>query len=371
MSWDSLDVLSGDDTVYDIIGAPLTSVQVSGDYSAVTCVANDLDDSPFVDPDPEPGIGEAVGWLVRGYNLCNAASGTYGDGTPVPDPRDDLDLNTFGCTTCGNGVVEGAEPCDGADLAGESCQTQGFAYGTLGCTVSCVLDTSGCGTHLASVPNGNLIAVNEVSASAVLVSNIGLNSFSGLALAANGSLFGSRGANGNGEILLIDAGTGGTTLVGASGFLSVPALDFGPASTPFEGVLYGVVRTIGTGGQDFLITIDTATGIGTPIGSAFGVPFVDGIVFADNGRLFGLGFVGSATSLIEIDPLTGVDTIIGPTGFTAVAGIEVTGSGGLIGSLGGIDPMPGSLISIDPGTGAGTLIGSTGFSPVSGLTELP
>ncbi len=54
--------------------------------------------------------------------------------------------------SCGNAVWDPGEACDGADLHGGTCQSQGFAGGTLGCTAGCTFDTSGC---LASVcPNG-------------------------------------------------------------------------------------------------------------------------------------------------------------------------------------------------------------------------
>ena len=52
-----------------------------------------------------------------------------------------------GCTQnagCGNGQVDGGEQCDGGNLGGQTCQSQGFDGGTLACTPSCVLDTSGC-----------------------------------------------------------------------------------------------------------------------------------------------------------------------------------------------------------------------------------
>jgi hypothetical protein len=46
---------------------------------------------------------------------------------------------------CGNNIQETGEVCDGADLAGESCQTQGFDAGTLACQGDCQgFDTSGC-----------------------------------------------------------------------------------------------------------------------------------------------------------------------------------------------------------------------------------
>ena len=46
---------------------------------------------------------------------------------------------------CGNGVLEGAELCDGEDLAGRACQSRGFEGGTLACNDSCDgFDLTGC-----------------------------------------------------------------------------------------------------------------------------------------------------------------------------------------------------------------------------------
>jgi hypothetical protein len=55
---------------------------------------------------------------------------------------------------CGNNTVEAGEQCDGTDLSGETCVTQGFASGTLACTAGCALDTSAC--LAASCGNGTL-----------------------------------------------------------------------------------------------------------------------------------------------------------------------------------------------------------------------
>jgi hypothetical protein len=61
-----------------------------------------------------------------------------------------LSFVTSGCNnntnnnTCGDGAVGGAESCDGNDLDGQTCVTQGFASGQLACTVSCTFNTSAC-----------------------------------------------------------------------------------------------------------------------------------------------------------------------------------------------------------------------------------
>ncbi len=60
---------------------------------------------------------------------------------------------------CGNGLADGAEACDGADLRGMTCAGLGLGNGALACTSSCTLDTAGCGAppfcgdHVVNAPN--------------------------------------------------------------------------------------------------------------------------------------------------------------------------------------------------------------------------
>jgi murein DD-endopeptidase MepM/ murein hydrolase activator NlpD len=49
------------------------------------------------------------------------------------------------CPNCGDDVREDPETCDGTDLAGETCQSQGFEPGVLACNATCDgFDTSAC-----------------------------------------------------------------------------------------------------------------------------------------------------------------------------------------------------------------------------------
>ena len=223
-------------------------------------------------------------------------------------------------------------------------------------------------THLASVPRGTLIIVDQM-ASATEIGDIGVRFFSDLALSATGELFGSLGfgAGTDGRIFQIDPDTGQSVEIGPSGYDALPALDFNSG-----GILYG----IGRDSFDSLVTIDTTTGVATPVAGLLNVAFVDGIVFTDDGRLFGSAFDHARDPqdhaiLVEINPVTGLATVIGPMGFDVVAGIEEASDGSLLGSLGGTDNFAGGLVRIDRATGAATLIGLTGFTPVSGLTRLP
>lgn len=49
-----------------------------------------------------------------------------------------------GGAVCGNSLIEGSEQCDGANLSGETCVTQGFASGTLSCAANCTFNTTSC-----------------------------------------------------------------------------------------------------------------------------------------------------------------------------------------------------------------------------------
>ena len=80
----------------------------------------------FERPKPDAGTGGTGG-----------SGGTGGDaGTGGPSPN----------AVCGNGAVEGDELCDQGDLAGRTCQSEGFTSGGLQCTPDCTLDMSNCKT---------------------------------------------------------------------------------------------------------------------------------------------------------------------------------------------------------------------------------
>lgn len=58
---------------------------------------------------------------------------------------DDFDVSGCFALLCNNGAIDAGEDCDGADLSGQDCVTQGFDIGTLACyTTSCTFDTTGC-----------------------------------------------------------------------------------------------------------------------------------------------------------------------------------------------------------------------------------
>ncbi|HYD49915.1 MAG TPA: hypothetical protein VEB21_16270, partial [Terriglobales bacterium] len=82
-----------------------------------------------------------------------------------------------GINTCGNGVKDGIDDCDGADLGAASCGSVGFRSGTLSCQPDCHFDVSGCVTG-AFPATGQTISYQagddgdvELGAAAALVDN--------------------------------------------------------------------------------------------------------------------------------------------------------------------------------------------------------
>ncbi|MCB9594056.1 MAG: hypothetical protein H6719_15085 [Sandaracinaceae bacterium] len=72
-------------------------------------------------------------WLCAGC-LLSIVSGCV-DGRPRRPGGED---------TCGDGVRNGSDVCDGADLGGQSCAALGLGEGALACNTSCMLDTAAC-----------------------------------------------------------------------------------------------------------------------------------------------------------------------------------------------------------------------------------
>ncbi len=89
LSWLPLDGQAGPSTRYDVIKGTLAALHSSGAFSSVACLEEDVPTSGIVSPNEMPAAGDGFWYLVRGENPCG--SGTWGDGTPVPDPRDVLE----------------------------------------------------------------------------------------------------------------------------------------------------------------------------------------------------------------------------------------------------------------------------------------
>lgn len=99
--------------------------------------------SPESDGTTFPGASEAATQVdASGVTVTDSDSGSASDSvTGGPTSASDA---TGPMTQCGNGVLDGGEECDGAELGGASCQSLGHTEGTLGCTALCYFDEQQC-----------------------------------------------------------------------------------------------------------------------------------------------------------------------------------------------------------------------------------
>lgn len=95
---------------------------------------------------------------------------------------------------CPNGTREGSEQCDGVDLGGQSCQSQGFDSGALGCNSNCTFNTSSCqnaaDTLAPSAPSGLTIGSTPPPTAGPLTLSA---SVSGSSVAVTATLSGGTG----------------------------------------------------------------------------------------------------------------------------------------------------------------------------------
>jgi Protein of unknown function (DUF1566) len=98
---------------------------------------------------------------------------------------------------CGNGVVDGAEACDGTALGGATCTSLGFASGVLACTGSCAFDTRGCVFSAApTCGNGVVEAPEQCDGTALggaTCGTLGFNAFIGTLACTAGCGFDTSG----------------------------------------------------------------------------------------------------------------------------------------------------------------------------------
>jgi hypothetical protein len=116
----------------------------------------DPDTSTGVDSDTSTGAGPTCGdGIIDGDEVCDGAdlgsetcaSQGFSNG-PLGCLGDCAGFDTSACgnASCGNGVQDAGEDCDGPDLGGADCGSLGFDNGSLACAFDCTLNTSGCGT---------------------------------------------------------------------------------------------------------------------------------------------------------------------------------------------------------------------------------
>ncbi len=138
-------------------------------------------------------------------------------------------------------------------------------------------------------------------------------------------------------------------------------------ATDIDGALFAVSNTGGGASQGELIRIDTATGVGTSLGTGVGV--VGGLAITPvsvpgptttwpAGTLFGTRSVTASTDeLIVIDKTNASVTVVGSTGMR-ISGLAFRADGTLF--AGELDAMSSNdrLLSLSTATGASTIIGT-------------
>lgn len=75
--------------------------------------------------------------------LGDATCGSLGLGAGNLNCSDTCRYDTSGCDTCGDDEIQGGEECDGSDLGGNTCESLGLGTGSLACT-GCSYNSVGC-----------------------------------------------------------------------------------------------------------------------------------------------------------------------------------------------------------------------------------
>lgn len=164
-----------------------------------------------------------------------------------------------------------------------------------------------------------LYRVDALSGAATVVGYTGIGSPEGMACDMNDVLY---SINFYGAFDIINKQTGAATPIG-----NVAVYTRGMAFDPTDNTLWvsaGGGQAQGGGGLrpvDAIYTIDVATAEATLVGRT-GYVSIPGLVFDEDGNLFGVVGGGKRPNdLIAIDKTTGEGTVVGPVGFPAVSGL--------------------------------------------------
>ncbi len=99
----------------------------------------------------------ALAALLLAAGVWHLVELTRADPPPV---EIDVTISTM-VLGCGDGIVELGEDCDGTEMNGHTCATEGFLYGSISCQASCVVQTSAC--TMATPSGGGSTPVVPVS----------------------------------------------------------------------------------------------------------------------------------------------------------------------------------------------------------------
>lgn len=134
---------NGDDGTCDFHLESGATSRDAGGAAHITSTGLDMDGDSRDVVTPDSGADE----YTAATPACDDGLDNDGDGsTDYPNDTNCSSAADTSESECGDNDAEGtAEVCDGTDLDGESCSSQGFDSGTLACLANCSgFDTSGC-----------------------------------------------------------------------------------------------------------------------------------------------------------------------------------------------------------------------------------
>jgi hypothetical protein len=111
----------------------------------------------IVGPIDESGCGDGIIRIGVNFEQCDGAElggkscVTQGFLSGTLSCNADCTFNTSRCSKCGDGIVDIGEECDGTNLSNKNCTTEGFFRGDLSCKADCTFNTtkcSKCGDHI-------------------------------------------------------------------------------------------------------------------------------------------------------------------------------------------------------------------------------
>lgn len=130
----------------DLGGASCASIGLGS--GTLACSTNCRLDTAGCEIQPVCGDGRRQGGEeCDGSDFAGASCSSLGFAGGTLACTASCTIDTTGCTSapaCGDNVAEGGEECDGTDFAGASCSSLGYYGGTLACTANCTRDTSSC-----------------------------------------------------------------------------------------------------------------------------------------------------------------------------------------------------------------------------------
>lgn len=189
--------------------------------------------------DGSTGAGDGCGG-----EFCEITTGWLCGPIDIGDPS-----STSVCTPdCGDGLIVGSEQCDLSNLNGQTCQTLGFASGTLACNAQCQFDDSACRMPTPPVAGDDTVVTNEDTALQISASS----------LLANDS-------DANGDLLTIVAASNAV-----NGIVSLNAgtLQFTPAPNFYGTASFDYTVSDGTASDVGRVTVNIASVNDGPIANA-------------------------------------------------------------------------------------------------------